>query len=198
MDSQSMADNASFFTRMWMDFATRMMTAGMSFNPFSPPPQAARQARGAYLGAVSDFAEQMMRSPQFLSLMKQGMDTSLGARKQMDEYMTAMRHDTQGTASEDIDALMIDVRHLGSRMSERMDEIEGLIHDLGRRLDGMEGNGRGVPHTNGTRAGDRDSLRTRERDALRAERQAYRPQEPVARKAVKGRKRPRKNPQERE
>ncbi|MDB5291381.1 MAG: hypothetical protein JWL69_2622 [Phycisphaerales bacterium] len=191
MDTESMAESAAFFSRMWMDFATRMMTAGMSFNPFAPPPQAARQARGAYLGAVSEFAEQMMRSPQVLSMMKQAMDASLGVRKQMDEYMTAARHDTQGTASEDIDSLMIDVRHLGTRMGERMDEIEDLLHDIGRRIERLEGNGRNGGHANGTGA-------RADRDALRAERQALHSQTSQGGKAVKGRRRTRRDSEERD
>ncbi|HWE94054.1 MAG TPA: hypothetical protein VG269_08840 [Tepidisphaeraceae bacterium] len=172
MDSQTIADNAAFFTKMWMEFATRMMTAGTSFNPFAPPPEAARQARGSYFGALSEFADQMMRSPQFLQLMKQSMDTSLGMRKQMDDFMTGLRHDTQGTAKEDIDSLMVTVRHLGTRMRDRMDEIDDHLREISRRLDAMEGNGNGngraAPRRNGTgRHSDLDAEPVYERAAER-------------------------------
>jgi hypothetical protein len=183
MDSQTIADNAAFFTKMWMEFATRMMTAGTSFNPFAPPPEAARQARGSYFGALSEFADQMMRSPQFLQLMKQSMDTSLGMRKQMDDFMTGLRHDTQGTAKEDIDSLMVAVRHMGTRMRDRMDEIDDHLREISRRLDAMEGNGNGhvAAQRNGTgRHSEPEPTYERAADRLRV---------PQAAKARKGTRR---------
>jgi hypothetical protein len=141
MDIDTLSKNAAFFTKMWMDLGSRMMTAGLSFNPMSPPAENMRQMRGNLLGVLSDYTEEFMRSPQFLQFMKQVMDGTNKQRLQMNEFMTGVRHDTQGTAREDIDSVMVYVRQLGRRVLDRMDDIDARLDEISSRLDGVNGNG---------------------------------------------------------
>src|SRR4029079_6146309 len=105
-------DAAQQLTGMWMDFATKMSTAGVAFSPDSDPPEAGKQVRGAIFGAMSQYADQFMRSPQFLGMMKQSLDASIAFRKQINDFLTQLHHSTQSVAQQDIDSLLLSVRHV--------------------------------------------------------------------------------------
>src|SRR4051794_14041295 len=94
-------DQAQQFTRMWADVASKMVGAALSADPATPPPQAARDARGAAFQALSQYADQYMRSPQFLEMAKQSIDSSIALRKQWNDFFTDVRHGTEGVARRD-------------------------------------------------------------------------------------------------
>ena len=79
-----------------------------------------------------------MRSPQFLEAMKQSMDQAVSFRKQMNDMLTGMQHNLQGVARQDIDSLMLTVRHMETRVLESMDEIGSRLESISRRLDALE------------------------------------------------------------
>lgn len=142
-------DQAQRFGQMWLDFMMRSMQAATGMTPQTPPLEAMRQVRTAMLGAMSQAAEQWMRSPQFLDLMKQSMDGALSYWQQLSGVLTQARHATQGVAHEDVDALMVSVRHLEQRLLDRMEEMSDRVEELsrdmeqlGRRLAKLNGNGR--------------------------------------------------------
>lgn len=150
-------DQAEFLTRTWMDWMSKMATAGLSVQPTAPPPEAARQMRGGVLQAMSQCFEQVMRSPEMLEWMKRSMDGAIDFRKQYNDVMTRMRHDTQGTTSEDVDNLMQTVRHLETRVLSRLDEVSDRLEAIAGRLDRLESakqassNGHNVSGARGTR-----------------------------------------------
>lgn len=125
-----MFESADAFTRMWGDFAMKMMTAGMSAQPGSAPPDAARQMRSAMFKAMGDQCEEFMRSPAFLEMMKQSMDASVSLRTQLNEFLTRMHHETQGVARDDVDTIMLTIRHFESRVLDRLEDLE-------RRMDAI-------------------------------------------------------------
>ena len=141
MDMDKITNDAAAFSKMWMDFTSRVMTAGMSLNPATPPTENAEQARRSVLSAVSDYFEEVMRSPQFLEMMKQSMDNSMAVRQKMNEFLTAVRHDSQAPAREDIDTLMVTIRHMGDRVFDRLDAIEQRLDLISQRIEGISHNG---------------------------------------------------------
>src|SRR3954462_13916115 len=80
-------DAAQTMANIWMDFATKISTAGLS--PESDPPQAAKQVRGAVFDSMTQYSNQFLRSPQFLQMMKQSLDASIAFRKQMNDFLTS-------------------------------------------------------------------------------------------------------------
>lgn len=128
LDQEKLVEDVAAYSKMWMDFTTRMMMAGMNVNPKAPPQKMAEEFRKGVLGVVAEYSEAVMRSPQFLEMMKQSMDGVLAARKQFDEAMTSIRHDTQGTSRQDIDSLMMTIRHMGTRLSDRLDQLEERLN----------------------------------------------------------------------
>lgn len=153
-------DQARAYTDLWTKFATKMVSAGMGVDPTQPPPEAARQMRGATFSAVSQWAEEFMRSPEFLTMMKQSMDATLSFRQQMNEFFTNLHHSTQGVARSDIDSLLRSIRHLESRVLDRLEDVAARLDDLDRRLDALEGNGQ-----NGAGSRKRSPRRVKEESA---------------------------------
>lgn len=153
MEMDKVTADVAAYSKMWMDFTTRVMTAGMSFDPSSPSLENATHVRKAVLGAVSEYFDTLMRSPQFLDMMKQSMDNAMAFRQQMNECMTAVRHDTQGSAQEDTDSLMVTMRQMGSRLFDRLDQLESRLDAISKRLDSLHANGTSEPSADGPPAG---------------------------------------------
>ncbi|HEY2587780.1 MAG TPA: hypothetical protein VGI81_18690 [Tepidisphaeraceae bacterium] len=171
MDMTTMSENAAAFTRMWAEMATQMMAASMSFNPTSPPPEASRQVRGAMFDSMARQLDEFMRSPQFLQLTKQWTDWIINSRIQLNDWLTGLRHDTQGTAREDIDNVMVSISHLETRMLDRMEMLAARLDAISTRLDSGANNG----HKN--TAGKASALPTKgEKDA--AEKEGAEPDQP--------------------
>lgn len=138
------AKNADMMTRMWTDLASKMMMAGATFQPGTPPPDAARQMRGTMFKAMAESCEDFMRTPQFLEMMKLCMDSSLQIRKEVNDFLTNAHHNLQTPAKGDIDSLMLTIRHMETRILDRMEDLSSRLEDfddqlvaLNRRLDAL-------------------------------------------------------------
>jgi len=134
----SMFDQAQRFTEMWADLAARMAGSGLAFNPDTPPPDAARQFRAAAFQTLGQHADQFMRSPQFLEMMKQSLEAAITFREQMNAMLTQGRHATEGIARQDVDSVLVSVRHLETRILDGLETLTGRVDAVAQRLDALE------------------------------------------------------------
>jgi hypothetical protein len=125
--------------RMWSDVATKMMQAGTSLPPQAPPPDAARQIRANMLDMWAQSWDQFLRSGPFLEMMKQSMAGTVQARRQMNEFLGEMQHQFQAASRQDIDEIMLSLRHLEQRMVDAVEKMDARLDDLTARLDDGEG-----------------------------------------------------------
>lgn len=133
------AEGLESFAKMWTDFASRMVSAGLAFNPEAAPPEAARAIRGATFQALSRYAEEFMRSPQFLEAMKQSMDAALVFRNMMNDFLGRAQFELQGISRGDIDALTTRLKHMEMRIMERMENLSGRLEAIEDRLAAASG-----------------------------------------------------------
>lgn len=119
------------YAKIWTDFMTKMALAGVSATPGATAPDAARQMRGSMFRSMAEMAEESMRTPQFLEMMRQSMDAMLGFRKHLDSFFTQTRQASQGTTREDIDSIMLTIRHMERRILDR-------VEDLAQQMDAIE------------------------------------------------------------
>ena len=131
-------DSSVRLMELWGEMASRMASAAMSVNPQSAPPEAIKQVRAAVFQAMSQFADQFMRSPEFLQSMKQSFDSGMQFREQLNEILTRMHHEVQGVARQDIDSVLKGVHQLESRLVDRMEDIARQLERISKRLDAME------------------------------------------------------------
>jgi hypothetical protein len=126
------------FTTLWMEAATKMAQAGMMFDPSKAPPELARQMRSMTFSAMAGYVEEFLRSPQFLSAMKQSIDTAVTFRKQLNDMLTTMQHNVQGVARQDVDSLMLTMRHIETRLLDSIEQIGDRLDQIVQRLEALE------------------------------------------------------------
>src|SRR5437016_5008675 len=120
---QKAAEQAAAFQKMWGDSMSKIMQAAFVSEPDSPPPEVLRQIRGGIFQALAQSWDEFMRSPQFLEGMKQWMDNAVTFRKATNDFMAKVRNDLQAPSREDIDTVMLTVRHMEKRLLDRMEEL---------------------------------------------------------------------------
>ena len=132
-------EQAQRFTELWADLVSKIASAAFAGSASSTPPEVARQIRSAVFQSMSQSTEDFLRSPMFLAMMKQSLDATLACRKRMDEFLTAMHHNTQGIARQDIDSMMLLIRHLETRILDRIEGISTRMDTICKRLEEIEG-----------------------------------------------------------
>jgi hypothetical protein len=132
---------AASFQKIWMETFTKMAQTGLSFSPDATPPEFMRQMRSGVFRALSQSWEEYMRSPQFLEPMKTMMDNAITFRKMSSDFLTEAHHSFQGTARADIDSLMLAIRHLETRVLDRVEELSTRLDEFEKKLDGAGPNG---------------------------------------------------------
>lgn len=123
---------------LWWDLASNMTQAMMSFSPQQTPPEAFRQVRSAQLNAWGEYFQQLMRTPEFRDVMKQWTTASVQFRKQWSDFLGRLQHEFQGASRQDIDQLMLSMRHLERRIVEGVEQVSAQLDDLETRMTSLE------------------------------------------------------------
>jgi methyl-accepting chemotaxis protein len=123
---------------MWTDTFAKVFQASTTFTPDAVPPEMLRQIRAGVLQALAQSWEEFMRSPQFMEGMKQMMDNAIAFRKLSSDFLTKARHEWQGTAREDIDSLMLALRHMEGRVLDRVEALSARVDEMNQRLDALD------------------------------------------------------------
>jgi hypothetical protein len=129
---------ADGFVKMWSDFASSMAKAGLMFSPASSPPQIAREIRSAMLEAWAEYCDQFMRSGEFREMTKQSLAASVEARRQMNDFFGRMQHEFQGASRQDVDQLMLSLRHIERRLVDGMERLSARLDEVAERLAKLE------------------------------------------------------------
>jgi hypothetical protein len=155
-DKQSPFEQAAAFQKIWMESMSKIAQAAFSATPESVPPEILKQMRNGIFEALAKSWEEFMRSPQFLEAVKQMMDNAIAFKKLTAEMLTKAHHEMQGSARTDIDAILVAIRHLESRIIERMDELEQRV----RQVEKDKGARAATPKPRKTKSARRQSRRS--------------------------------------
>jgi small-conductance mechanosensitive channel len=138
-DFSAAVDQAQRFWRTWLDFAAKAGTsAAPAFDPDADPQQVTRNFRKMTFDAMTQSTDQLMRSPQFLELMKGWLDLSIKTRRQMNDLLTDVHHGMQGVAREDVSSLQLSLRHVEDRTVELAEQLAARLDAVDRRLEQLE------------------------------------------------------------
>lgn len=122
------------FTKAWSDFMGRMSAAmGQPAAQQQPswPDENVKQMQRTFFDAMAKQADEYLRSPQFLGMMKQMMDQSIAFKQQLDRFITEAYRGAQAPAQADMKDLADTLRGIEERLMSRIEELE-------RRLDTAE------------------------------------------------------------
>lgn len=131
------AEQAAAFQKIWMDSMSKLMQTAFTFGSNSPPPDVLKEIRSGIFQALAHSWEDFMRSPQFLESMKQWMDNAINFRKVSNDFLAKARNEMQSPSRDDIDTVMLTVRHIEKRLLDRMEDLANKITELNHRLDGQ-------------------------------------------------------------
>jgi hypothetical protein len=133
------AEQAAAFQKIWMDSMSKIMQTAFAFGNSSPPPDVLKQIRSGIFQALAQSWEEFMRSPEFLESMKQWMDTAINFRKMSNDFMAKARNEIQAPSRDDIDTVMLTVRHMEKRLLDRVEDLAVKIAQIDSRLNGHTG-----------------------------------------------------------
>jgi hypothetical protein len=91
--------------------------------------------RSAALDEWARMWDQFLRSPQFLTMMQQSLAGSVQWRKQWNDWLGEVQHQFQGASRQDVDQLMLGLRHLEQRMVDVTEKLNARLDELTERLD---------------------------------------------------------------
>jgi hypothetical protein len=134
-NSESTASQAEAFQKIWAESLNKTTHALFSFGPNSAPPEVVRELRSGLFQALGKSWEEFMRSPQFLEGMKQWLDQAITWRKMANDFMANARSEQQATSRDDIDTVMLTVRHMERRVLDRMEELSAQVAALQGRME---------------------------------------------------------------
>lgn len=120
------AEQAAAFQKLWMQSASKMVQAAMRVAPNSEP-ELLNQVRSSVFQVLAQSWEEFMRSPQFLQTTKQWMENAVTFRKASGDFLAKMRNEMQAPSREDVDTVMLAIRHLENRL---LDRIEGISAEI--------------------------------------------------------------------
>jgi len=117
------------FMRFWTDLMSRMTAAGLT--PPQPPPDLLQQLRRSFFDALSEQADQFLRSEAFLNAMKQAMETSLAWQQAINQFLHKGLAAAQIPSQAEAEHLVVLLRGMEERVLDR-------IEDLSRRVAALE------------------------------------------------------------
>jgi hypothetical protein len=123
MDFEKGAEQVQAFQKIWMESMSKLMQTAFTSGPGSPPPEILKQIRVGIFQALAQSWEEFMRSPQFTESMKQWMDNAINFRKMTNDFMGKVRNEMQAASRNDIDHVLLTVRHMEKRLLDRIDQL---------------------------------------------------------------------------
>ena len=130
---QNFAEQGAAFQKIWLESMSKVMQAAFAFSPNSAPPELLREIRNGILQALGESWNEFMRSPQFQENMKQWMENAVAFRQMSHDFMAKVRKEMQAPSCEDIDAIQQNVRHLETRVLDRLETLSKQIEALNHR-----------------------------------------------------------------
>ncbi len=123
-------EHAATLQKVWMEMLSKTAQAAFAFTPGSAPPEILREIRQGIFQALAESWEKFMRSPEFLAAMKQWMDQVVAVRKVTSDFMAQVRQEIQAPSREDVDAILLAVRHAEQRLLDRMEQLSAQLEAL--------------------------------------------------------------------
>jgi hypothetical protein len=127
---QQTAEQAAAFQKIWAESISKVMQTAFTITPNSPPPEIMREMRSGIFRALAQSWEEFMRSPQFLEGMKQWMESAINFRKMTNDFMAKVRNELEAPSRDDIDTIMLSVRHMEKRLLDRIEQLSNQVNHL--------------------------------------------------------------------
>lgn len=126
------------FAAFWQDAMANSPFGMMGKPPADADDEMFKRMRQSFFDAWEKHCVEFMGSEQFLSAMKQSMDTAVAFRKQLNEFLTRTMSQAQIPTKADNDTIVEILRGIEESMTKRLD-------DISRRVAVLESAGENTP-----------------------------------------------------
>jgi hypothetical protein len=126
--SENASDQSAAFQKIWTESVTKLMQAASAFTPGSASPELLGEIRSGILNALAKSWNEFLRSAEFQEAMKQWMEQAIAFRKMNHDLMAKVRKEMQAPSRDDIDAIMLSMRHMETRILDRLEELENQLN----------------------------------------------------------------------
>jgi hypothetical protein len=131
-------DQVVAFQKLWLDSFANMASIWSEFSPTSPPMDELRKMRGGMLKVLADTWEEYMRTPQFIHLMNASLNGALDLKRMARDGLNRVHDQLENTTKQDIDGVLMAVRHVERRILDRLEGIEERVTNLDDRLETVD------------------------------------------------------------
>ena len=131
-------DQVAAFQKLWLDSFADMASIWTQFSPGSPPSDELRKMRGGMLKVLAETWDEYMRTPQFLQLMKASLNGALDLKRMARDGLNRVHDQLENTSKQDVDDVLMAVRHVERRILDRLEGIEERVTNLDDRLETVD------------------------------------------------------------
>jgi TolA-binding protein len=132
---------ASAFQKMWMDSMSGMTRIWNDYSPQNPPPEELKKVRNGVLKAISQTWEEYMRTPEFMSAMRDPMNNSNQWQKWAKENANKVHSAMGSSTKDDIQGIMVALQHVERRVLDGLDEMQGKLASMQKDVDSIQKEG---------------------------------------------------------
>jgi hypothetical protein len=137
-NTEKLFDQVAAFQKLWMDSFADMAGVWSQFSPSSPPIDEMRKMRGGMLKVLAETWDEYMRTPQFLEIMKASLTGALDLRRMAREGMNRVHDQLENPSKEDIDGVLLAIRHIERRLLDRLEGVDDRVANLIEKIDSVE------------------------------------------------------------
>lgn len=123
------------FQKLWMDSFTNMANVWSQFSPGSPPADEVRRMRDNMLKVLSQTWDEFMRTPQFMEMMRSSLNSAMDLRQMSRDGMNRVHQQFETAAKEDVDGVLLAIRHVERRVLDRLEDLDERIGKLEDNLE---------------------------------------------------------------
>ena len=131
-------DQAAAFQKLWTDSFANMASVWSQFSPGSPPVDEIRKMRGGMLKVLGETWDEYMRTPQFMELMKASLNGALDLKRMAREGMNRVHEQFENPSKEDIDGVLMAIRHVERRLLDRLEGLDEGVATLDEKIDKVD------------------------------------------------------------
>ena len=137
-NTEKLFDQVAAFQKLWMDSFADMTGVWSQFSASSPPIDEMRKMRGGMLKVLAETWEEYMRTPQFLEMMKASLNGAIDLKRMAREGMNRVHEQFENPSKQDVDDVLLAIRHVERRLLERLEGIDDRVANLNERIDNLE------------------------------------------------------------
>jgi hypothetical protein len=131
-------DQVATFQKLWMDSFANMTGVWSQFSAGSPPADEMRKMRGGMLKVLAETWDEYLRTPQFLEIMKASMNGALDLKRMAREGINRVHEQFENPSKEDIDGVLLAIRHVERRLLDRLEGIDDRMATLDEKIDKLD------------------------------------------------------------